>query len=212
MVIELDVRKKRGKASSKSLTEQEKVKLINTFENLNSKKDLAILILGAYAGLRVGEISQVRKEWLNLIKIKTESGEEKEILEINIPEESYNLRTNYKGCIFRPKNRKARTTFIFDLKKAYFIKNYFDYENVAISRQAILYRVYSWNKILERQKLFLTVHALRSTATNYMIYELKLAPEFVQMCLGHSDIRTTYENYRSIGKPQQISYLMGAFK
>jgi integrase len=212
MVIELDIRKKRGSSKTKALTQEEKFNLLNTFEQLGSKKDLAILILGAYAGLRVGEITQVRPEWLKFIKVKSESGQDLEILEINLPEECYSLRKKYRTTIFRTKNRKARTTFIFDLKLAMFIKNYFDYEDVALSRQAVLYRVYSWNKILNRQKNVLTVHALRSTATNYMIYEKKLAPEFVQMCLGHTDIRTTYENYRSTGKPQQISYLTGVLK
>lgn len=212
MAIELDIRKKRGSAKHKSLSQEERYTLINTFESIGAKKDLAILLLGGLAGLRVTEITQVRPEWLKIIKVKSENGQDLEILEINIPEECPNLRKTKRGTYFRTKNRKPRTTFIFDLKHAMFIKNYFDYENLAISRQAVLFRVYSWNKILNRQKLFLTVHALRSGATNYMIYEKKLAPEFVQMCLGHSDIRTTYENYRSIGKPQQLSYLTGVLK
>jgi hypothetical protein len=39
-----------------------------------------------------------------------------------------------------------------------------------------------------------------------------MSPEFTQICLGHSDIRTTYAHYRSLGKSQALSYLEGILK
>ena len=204
-MIEINLIKKRGSSKDKALTPQERTLLLDTFEKEEDKKNLIILILGAFAGLRVSEIAQVRKEWLKLTKIN-----DKEVLEINVPEKDTDLRNQYKD--FKTKTKKARTTFIFDLKHAYFIKNVFDYKNIALSRQAILKRVNIWNKLINREKNKLTVHALRSSCANYLIYELKMSPEFTQICLGHSDIRTTYAHYRSLGKSQALSYLEGVLK
>jgi integrase len=204
-MIEIDLKQKRGSSKDKALTPQERALLFENFENHDDKKNRIILILGAFGGLRVSEIAQVRKEWLKFTKVN-----DKEVLEINIPDKDTNLRNQYKD--FVTKTKKARTTFIFDLKQAHFIKNVFDYENIAISRQAILKRVRSWNDIIKREKNKLTVHSLRSSATNYFIYELNLAPEFAQICLGHTDIRTTYAHYRSTGKAQALSYLEGKLK
>jgi integrase len=204
-MINIDVRTKRGSSKEKALTSMERSILFSEFEQKNKLSDKAILILGALGGLRVTEITQTRREWLNIITIGGNT-----MLEINIPEKDTDLRNKYKD--FTTKNKKARTTFIFDEKYIYYLKNFFDFNNLAMSRQAILRRVYNWNKIISREKNKLTVHCLRSSACNYMIYEKDLAPEFVQTCLGHSDIRTTHQHYMTKGKSQQLSYLEGLQK
>jgi integrase len=201
MVIEINLIKKRGMASEKALTPEEKNKLQ---QNLD-KKDKIIFILGAYSGLRVGEICQTRLEWLSWKEINFKGY--KKALAVTIPAETKDIRNQYK--LWRNKKRKTRTTYIFNMELAASVYSFFEMgQTISLSRQSINNKLKKWNTILNRSSNYITPHALRSTATNYFIYELQANQWFTQTCLGHSDIKTTAKHYLTMGQAQQESYLI----
>jgi integrase len=201
MVISIDLKQKRGSAKDKALIPDERTLLIKSLD----KSDKIIFILGAYAGLRVGEICQTRLEWLSWKEINF-NGFTKALC-IKIPAEDKDIRNAYK--IWRNKKRTMRTTYIFNLEFASYVQSFFEMGNtISLSRQSINNKLVKWNKYLNRKEKLLTPHALRATATNYMIQELQLPMWFVQGCLGHKDSKTTARHYLSIGQAQQESFLL----
>jgi integrase len=199
----IDLREKRGKASDKALSPDERKLLLET---LTDDKNRQVLILGGFAGLRPTEICQCRFSWL-----EKGSFNNVEVLKINIPAEDRDSRNALK--IWRTKTRKERTTYIFDsnlINEVYFwFKN--NPKGLQISRVALHYRIKEYFcKVINKEKF--SAHALRSSAQNYMRYEKVLPDNVIQIFLGHSDIRTTMKHYNSLTKASAESYLMGILK
>ena len=199
----IDLVQHRGSAADKSLTPEERNKLLR---ELKEDKHRIILILGAYGGLRVNEICQCRLEWLERTTLK-----EKEILRINIPAECRDARNKLK--IWRPKTRKERTTYLFEsniINEVYFwFKN--NPAGIKTSRQAVNKMIAKhFRPIIQRDNI--SPHALRATAQNYFRYERHYSTSFVQIVLGHKDIRTTEKHYNSLTKASAESYLMGVIE
>jgi len=202
MVIEinLNARGKYGSAKDKALTPDERVKMI---KKLKKDSDRVIFILTAYAGLRVGELEQMRKEW---IEIKTLN--DNELMCINIPNECKDINSRK---LWRPKTKRERTTYIFEKDLYLEVKHYFNHnDSIGIKIRAIQERVYKLcANILLKKK---SIHCYRATAQNYMKYERGLIPEVIAVMLGHKDIRTTMAHYNTMDKAQTESYLINQFK
>lgn len=189
---------KRGSAKDKALTPDEKKLLL---DKLTDQKDRIILILCSFAGLRIGEAIQVRKEWLRWTTIDNN----KRIIEINIPAEDKNIIEGLR--VWRTKNRKARTTIILNEALASEVFTFYNSGlEIGLTERAIFKRIAKkWTLIINRSNL--CPHALRSTAINYMVQELGLDPFAVQIMCGHENFKTTTNHYLSKGKPQLMSYL-----
>ena len=189
--INLNQRGKYGKSKDKALTYTERTNLINNIENT---KDRVILIGGAYAGLRQGELVQCRKDWLEW----KEFGDKK-VLAINIPGECRNLKNKYG--VWKPKTRRSRTTYIFDLGLAREFYNYFNDNELGINiseRNLSEYRV----KIIMGNMIGrkISSHCLRASTTNYLVKELGLDIGDAATLLGHKDERTTLDHYKGLSK------------
>jgi len=203
MVIEinLNARGKYGSSKDKALTPDERVKMI---KSLNKDSDRVIFILTAIAGLRVGELEQVRKEWIEIKHLNNV-----ELMAINIPNECKNIHN--LRMIWRPKTKRERTTYIFEKDLYLEVKHYFNHnDSIGIKIRAIQERVYKLcANILLKKK---SIHCYRATAQNYMKYERGLIPEVIAVMLGHKDIRTTMAHYNTMDKAQTESYLIQQFK
>ena len=187
--INIKARGKYGSAKDKALTPDKRKELLS----LLSGKEKIIFILGAYAGLRVGEIQQARKEW-----ICRKVFNNKEVLAITIPNECRDIKNKYK--IWRPKTKRARTTYIFDPQIFSDVEAYFNYvDDLKLSVRGI--------QALSYRKFETSIHSLRATAQNYFKYELNLPTEIIAVMLGHRDIRTTLQHYTSLNTAQAESFL-----
>lgn len=194
---------KRGVSKEHALELEERKILDNNLK----QKDRVIYILGSQAGLRVTEIEQMRFNWLKWVTF-----EDKKILSINIPDKDRNIRNKFK--LFQTKNRKSRTTYIFDNELATMLYTWYEINNdgLNISRQAIHKRVKSWNKHVKRADNNLHPHALRSTAQNIWKYELGHDDIFIQLCFGWKDANTMLKHYRTMNKASGESYLINKLK
>jgi integrase len=195
IVININTRGKYGSAKEKALTPNERVRI---YSECKDNKDKIIFILSAYAGLRVGEITQVRTEWL-----KRDKFGDKEVLSIAIPNECRDLRNKYK--IWKPKTKNSRTTYLFSKELWLEVENYFKYnESIGLSLRGIQERCYRLTKV--------SIHGMRATAQNYFKYEMDLPAEVIAVFLGHKDIRTTLQHYNTLNKAQAESFLIQRYK
>lgn len=196
-----------GKSKDKALTPKERELLE---KKLKDSKHLMILFLGAYAGLRVSEMIQCRKAWLEWVEIEGLG----RILAINIPEEDSDVRNKFKR--WTPKTKYPRTTYIFETDIAHSVWFWFDNneDGIALSRQNITTIIVkgSFAKIIRRLPSQITAHALRSTYQNYIFFEKNFDIKFCQLVLGHMDDRTTMKHYTSLTKESGLSYLTGKYK
>lgn len=198
----INLRTPYGSSKDKALEPRERELL---FKEVKDRKTRIILILGAYAGLRVGEMRQCRFSWLEFKDIN-----EQEVLCINIPDEDRHVENKLK--IWRPKTRKGRTTYVLNNKYAHELFAWYENNECIdmcedhISMYVIKKKL---NLILERTENLLTAHALRSTYQNYLLYECNYEPKFIAVVLGHKDIRTTMKHYNTMNKASAESYLKG---
>jgi len=193
-IINLNQRGKYGSAKDKALSPNKRDEV---YKNIRDQTDKVIFILSAYAGLRVGEIEQMRSEWIERTHFN-----KKEVLAINIPAEDRNIKN--KKMIWRPKTRRQRTTYIFDKELFLEVETYFrHYPLIKLSIRSIQNRVYKMCGV--------SIHSLRATAQNYYKYELQLPTEIIAVMLGHRDVRTTLQHYTTLNKAQAESYLVNKF-
>jgi len=187
---------KYGSAKDKALTPTERKKY---YKALRDKKDKVIFILTAYGGLRVGELEQVRKEWLKRVTIN-----DTEVLSINIPNKCNDINNLRKH--WQPKTTRERTTYLFNKDLWLEVEHYFDNnKSIGIKIRAIQERIYKLCALILNKKT--SIHAFRSTAQNYLKYERGFIPEVIAVMLGHKDIRTTLKHYNTMDKAQTESYL-----
>ena len=191
-IIEINTRVKYGSAKDKALTPSKRKEV---YKSLDNAKDRTIFILGAYAGLRVGEIQQCRKEWLQRVSINN-----KEVLAITIPDECRDINNLYS--LWRPKTKRGRVTYIIDKEFYLDVENYYNNNDkgIKLTIRAIQNRVYKMCSV--------SVHSLRATAQNYFKYELGYTAEVIATLLGHKDIRTTLQHYNSMNNAQVEAYLI----
>lgn len=195
MVKIINLKQEYGKSKDKALPPKERDEL---HKQLKDTKDKILFILGAYGGLRVGEIAQCRFNWLEWKEFNDEK-----VLAINIPNEDKDSKNLYK--LWRPKTKKGRTTYIFKNDCANELYFYFKHNErgLQLTERALRYRVSrSWGL-----KNF-SPHALRAMAQNYFLYELNFEPKVIAVMLGHSDIRTTMKFYNTMNKASVESYLV----
>lgn len=189
--INIKARGKYGRAKDKALTHTERKNLIN---NLDNTRDRAILIAGAYAGMRQGEIVQCRKSWLEFQEFGV-----KKVLAIKIPSECRDLGNKLK--LWRPKTRRPRTTYLFDMGLAREFFNYFNDNEEGIRmdpRNLSEYRVkIKMGDIIGRK---ISSHCLRAGSTTYITTELNLKISDASSMLGHKDERTTLDHYKGVNQ------------
>jgi integrase len=190
-IININSRGNYGSAKDKALHPSARDELFNKLTNL---RDRTILILGCYGGLRVGEIQQVRKEWLKRQKIN-----DKEVLTITIPEECRDINNLYK--LWRPKTKRGRTTYLFNKELWLEVENYYNY-NISIQLGIRAIQNISYNKFN------VNIHSLRAMAQNYFKFEMNMPIEVIAVLLGHKDINTTTKHYMSLNSAQAESYLL----
>ncbi|MFO7814407.1 MAG: hypothetical protein R6V14_01485 [Halanaerobiales bacterium] len=192
--INIKARGKYGSAKDKALKPDKRKEILRSL----SGRDKVAFILSAHAGLRVGEIEQCRKEWLERKTFK-----EKEVLAISIPAECRNIQNKYE--IWRPKTKRERTTYIFEPELYSDVEAYFNYnESVKLTIRGL--------QDVSYRKFGVNIHSLRATAQNYMKYELLLPTEIIAVMLGHKDVRTTLQHYTSLNTAQAESYLINHFE
>jgi len=197
-MIEIDLRQKRGSSKDHSLNMKER----EILEKELTAKNKIIYLLGAYAGLRVTEIEQMRFSWLEWKTIN-----DKKVLAINLPNQDRNILNKLKQ--FKTKNRNSRTTYIFNIEFAQNIFTWYEInkDGIQMTRQAIHQRVKNWNKYLNRENNNLHCHALRSTAQNIWKFELGFDDIFIQLCFGWKDLNTMVQHYRTMNVSSGESYL-----
>ncbi len=189
--INLNSRGKYGSAKDKALSPNKRKEVL---KSLKDDKNKVLFILGAYAGMRVGEIEQCRLNWLERLDI-----EGKEVLAINIPHECRDINNKYS--IWRPKTKNGRTTYLFDKELYLEVENFYKYnEGFSIGIRALQNRCYKITGV--------SPHALRATAQNYFKYEEGFTAEVIATILGHKDIRTTLQHYNSMNRAQVEAYLI----
>ena len=193
--INLNARGAYGSSKDKALTPNER---IATYSKCKDSIDKVFFILGAYAGLRVGEIQQCRKEWITRTKFN-----DKEVLSISIPDECRNINNKYE--VWRPKTKNGRTTYIFDKELWLEVETYYNNHNsIELSIRGLQARCY--------RLINVSIHKLRSTAQNYFKYEMQLPAEVIAVVLGHKDVRTTMQHYNTLNRAQAESYFAQRFK
>lgn len=207
-VINLNARGKYGKSADKSL-EFEELEFLRY--GLEDKKERLILIATAYAGLRIGELVQCRKEWLRWDVLV--SGEDKlRVLAIDIPEKTRNILNLYSN--WNPKTKSKRTTYIIDENLAELFYGFYMDNPKGISElfksknhKSICRNISTYiigTKFLKyliefhrsngkeedeikeiRSKL--SSHPLRSTYENLLFYKYKISIDISASILGHSE-------------------------
>jgi len=190
-ILNINSRGKYGSAKDKALNPSARDEL---FRKLTNLRDRTILILGCYGGLRVGEIQQVRKDWLKRQKIN-----DKEVLTITIPDECRDINNLYK--LWRPKTKRGRTTYLFNKELWLEVENYYNY-NISIQLGIRAIQNISYNKFN------VNIHSLRAMAQNYFKFEMNMPIEVIAVLLGHKDIKTTTKHYMSLNSAQAESYLL----
>lgn len=196
--IKLNVRGKYGSAKDKALTVTERLKL---FDVLLDRKDRVILILGALAGMRQGEMVQCRKSWLSW----KDFGDTK-VLVITIPNECRNMKMKYE--VWRPKVRRGRITYVFNPVYARELFNFYQVtESInLVERNISEYRVkYKMGDIINRK---ISGHCLRAGATYYLRKEVGLDDIDIASMLGHKDLRTTHGHYTAINTANTEASIM----
>lgn len=193
---------KRGSCKDLALTPKERDKLLKFLTDDTCR---IILLLGAYGGLRCSEIAQCRFQWL-----EWEIIEGKRLLVINIPASARDTRNKYR--VWQTKTKKERSSVILD--EAVSNEVYFWFKNnkkgLMRSRQDLYYIVsVKFTKLLGRKT---TVHALRATCQNYLLYEKNLDPKYIAIALGHVNQRTTEQYYKTMNKASAMSYLKGIIR
>jgi integrase len=193
--INLNKRGKYGSAKDKALSPNRKKEILN---KLTDDKDRVIFILGAFAGLRVGEMQQLRSDWLEETTFS-----DKNVLAIHVPNECRDINNKYK--IWRPKTKRGRTTYIFDKNYYSEIKAFFKYnDSIGLSMRGLQERSYRIAGV--------SPHKLRATAQNYFNYELQLPFNVIAVILGHKKVETTIKHYNSLDEAQVESYLENKFR
>lgn len=199
--VNLNKRGDYGSAKDKALNPTDRETL---YSKLKHQQDKVIFLLGSYAGLRVGEIEQIRKDWIERKKFNN-----KEVLAITIPLECRNMRNKY--FIWKSKSKKQRTTYLFNKEQWLEVESYFNVnENVNLSIRGLQERVYRFTAMILLKKK--SIHTLRATAQNYLKYEMNLIPEVIAVILGHEDVRTTLQHYNTLDTAQAESFLIQKFK
>ena len=120
---------KYSKSADKALTFEE---LEYLQYNINNIRERIILIGLAFAGLRIGELVQCRKDWLRWDVL--DSGDKKKrVLAIDIPSQDRNILNKY--MLWTPKTKTERTTYILDelLSQTFF--DYYMNNNNGISSE-----------------------------------------------------------------------------
>jgi integrase len=183
-----------GSSKDKALTPTDRTEILKKVDG----KYKIVFILGAYAGLRVGEIAQCRKSWLKRINF-----DNKEVLGISIPAECRDIKNQYK--IWRPKTKRERTTYLFNPELYAEVEAFFNYcDNVKLSVRGI--------QDISYKQFGVNIHSLRATAQNYFKYELNMPTEIIAVMLGHRDVRTTLQHYTSLNTAQAESFLINHWK
>jgi len=194
-IINIIQRGKYGSAKDKALTPESRKE---TYTQCRDAKDKVFYILGAYAGMRVGEMEQCRKDW-----VKRSSFSGKECLSITIPDECRNNHNKYE--VWRPKTKNGRTTYIFDKELWIEVENFYNYnDDLGLTIRGIQSRCYRLTKT--------SVHSLRATAQNFLKYEMLFPAEVIAVLLGHKDVRTTMQHYNTLNRAQAESYLVQRYK
>jgi len=200
--INLNKRGNYGSSKDKALTPTERGILEKKIDN---DRDKVLFLVMVYAGLRVGEVEQLRFEWLKKVY---DDKKDRQYLVIHIPNEAKNIRNKYK--LWRPKTRRERYIYLFDsdiYNEIYFFLK--THNNFGISVRQIRNIVYSWGKILKKN---ISPHALRATCQNYWKYELDLKLEVISYMLGHINVKTTLSFYDTRDVAQVESYLLNIYK
>lgn len=184
-----------------------------------NQKHLIILYLTIHAGLRRGEAEQVRKSWLSKRRIRI-AGVDRDLLLIDIPYRTNNVRAGKGKFIWKAKTRKSeRVTIILDEQISTYVEAYFESNPNGIQCSTdYIYKVVSSNKrysfksrlaaceektndgfdlISEKEKERLAnikPHSLRSTYA-YICKENTLSNEQIAELLGHDDVKTLKDSY-----------------
>ncbi len=202
-------RGKYGKSAEKALTFDE---LDYLRYNLESRRDKIVLIGLAFAGKRISELIQCRKDWLRWDTLQ--AGDKKlRVLAIDIPKECKDIFNLYGH--WRPKTKLARTTYILDENLAELFHSYYidhpkgiseEFNSVvlkSISRNISTYTIGSKflkllikfhkeaNPELSDEKINeirpkLSSHPLRSTFENLLFYKYRVSIDICANILGHS--------------------------
>lgn len=206
-----------------ALTPEQRAFLLRDIKTSTSlvfnQKHLVTAYLTMYGGLRRGEVTQARKEWLAKVRIQIE-GVEREFLAIHIPYRANDIRKGKGKYIWKAKTRNSeRMALILDEKvsteiEAFFLNNPkgvqcstdYIYKFVASDKR------YSFKSRLinceetypdgspiiddhEKERLKnITPHALRATYA-YLCKELDLNDEIIAALMGHDDIKTLKKSY-----------------
>lgn len=194
--INLNKRSPYGSSKDKALTPSERSELL---KHLKTSRDRVLFYVMTYGGLRVGEVEQLRFDWLDKKEV-----DDKKLYLIHIPDEAKDIRNKYR--LWRPKTRRKRTIYFFDAE--IYNEIYFYLENhksFNISARQIRNIVYSWGEKFSKN---ISPHSLRATCQNYWKYELDLKLEVISYMLGHVNVRTTLQFYDSKDIAQVESYLI----
>lgn len=189
-IIDLNKRGKYGSAKDKAKSLKELQELLKI---LKDPKSRMIIILCGFAGFRVGELTQLRKEWLNRIDFNG-----KEVLSINIPNECRDINNKYS--IWRPKTKRERTTYLFDKELFLEVEHFYLYnESINLKIRGLQNRTY--------KLIGVSIHSLRASATNYYRF-INMPIEVTSVFLGHKEIKTTQKHYSSLNKAMAENYLL----
>ncbi|MDA3856450.1 MAG: site-specific integrase [Candidatus Woesearchaeota archaeon] len=206
-----------------ALTPEQRQFLIRDIKiNQNLKfnpKHLVMLYLMIYAGLRRGEVVQVRKSWLSKSRLII-NGVERDLLLIDIPYRTNDIRKGKGKFIWKAKTRKSqRVTIVFDEHVSTYIEAYYESNPTGVQCSTdYIYKVVASDKRysfrsrivnceektnegndliidIEKERLSnLIPHSLRSTYA-YVCKELGLDNEQIAELLGHDDVKTLKQSY-----------------
>lgn len=209
-LVNLNPRGKYGKSSEKALTFDE---LDYLRYNIESRREKIILIGTAFAGMRISEAIQCRKEWIRWDTLQT--GDKKlRVLAIDIPAECKDILNLY--AVWRPKTKQSRTTYILDENLSESFHSYYidnpkglseEFKSkvlASISRnisnyiigEKFLKMLHKFHKEanpeMQEEKMLelrpkLSAHPLRSTCENLLFYKYRVSLDIAASILGHSE-------------------------